>query len=102
MLPIGSSLILPAGVKEGNAVSFTPQNTRHENKLLGNSKGTEETSAGIIKNEGKNNKLHQIRWSEAHCEEEAPLHVEMPFHRVRYLLYFKQNRSPETPGDSDT
>lgn len=82
MLPIDSPLILHAGVKEGNAVSFTPQNTRRENKLLGNSKGMEETSAGIIKNEGKNNKLHQIRWSEAHCEEEVLLQVEMPFYCV--------------------
>lgn len=99
MLPIGNSLILHAGVKECNAVSFTPQNTRCENKLLGNFKGTEETSAGVMKNEGKNNTLHQIRWSETHCEEEVPLQAEMPFHQ--YLLYFKQNRPPETPGDSD-
>lgn len=89
LLPILNSLILHAGVEEGNAVSSTPQNKRYENKPLGNSNGMEETSAGIIKNEEKNNKLHQTRWSEACCEEVVPLQAEMPLHRIWCLPFFK-------------
>lgn len=89
LLPILNSLILYAGMEEGNAVSSTQQNTRCENKPLGNSKGMEEKSAGIIKNEGRNNKLHQTRWSEARCEEEVPLQAEMPLHHLWCLPYFK-------------
>lgn len=38
-------------MKEGNAVSFTSQNTRCENKSLGNS--VEDTGIGVIENEEK-------------------------------------------------
>lgn len=53
LLPILSSLIVYNEVEEGKAISSTPQNRRHESKPLGNSKGMEKTSAGIVKKERK-------------------------------------------------